>query len=157
MVGGSAFMFHLTNSLLKGPTTGGLLAQNGGQPNFMASMMGMMSQGMKGMNNQQPNQQQQRPNFPPPMETRGIRKEMRGPTIDGNLFNGTPLASNYPQPPPPMNNPTRQVYYDENPINDDDRFSIASSDDSSVSTVSLGSTVKTIKKNKVGGVELNIR
>ena len=155
---------------------GGLLAQNGnfgsnlssGQPNFMASMMGAMSQGMKEMGrppNQQQNQQAQQ-NFPPPAETRGIRKEMRGPTIDSNLFNGTPLASNYPVPPPPMARQQPQpVYYDENPINDDDRFSIASSSDgSSVSTVSLGSTVKTLnikggnKKGKGGGgLELNIK
>ena len=57
------------------------------------------------------------------------------------------------------------MYYDENPINDDDRFSIASSSDgSSISTVSLGSTVKTLnigsggkKKGKAGGLELNIK
>ena len=166
MVGGSAFMFHLTNSLLKSPAMGGLLAQNGNpgqQQNFMASMMGAMSQGMKEMS-RPPNQQQ--PNFPPPMETRGIRKEMRGPTIDASLFNGTPLANNYPAPPPPQPQMRPQpMYYDENPINDDDRFSIASSSDgSSISSVSLGSTVKTLniggggkKKGKSGGLELNIK
>jgi hypothetical protein len=169
MVGGSAFMFHLTNSLLKSPAMGGLLAQNGNpgqQQNFMASMMGAMSQGMKEMG-RPPNQQnaQQRPNFPPPVETRGIRKEMRGPSIDASLFNGTPLASNYPSPPPQFRQqpPQQPIYYDENPINDEDRFSIASSDDSSISTVSLGSTVKTLnvgnkkQKGKTGGVELNIK
>jgi hypothetical protein len=135
-------------------------------------MMGAMNQGMKEMSippGAQQNQQNQQ-NFPPPMETRGIRKEMRGPNIDPRLFNNTPLASNYPAPPPPMTRngvpppPPRPVYYDENPINDDDRFSIASSDDSSVSTVSLGSTVKTLnvgmgkKKNaRNGGLELNIK
>jgi len=173
MVGGSAFMFHLTNSLLKSPVMNTLLAQNGnfgqqGSPNFMASMMGAMSQGMKEMNKPQ---QPQQP--PPPMETRGIRKEMRGPTIDQNLFGGTPLATNYPAPPsfntpPQVPNPNFQragiqQFYEENPINDDDRFSIASSDDSSISSVSLGSTVKTLninskKKGKGGiGLELNIK
>ena len=173
MLGGSAFMFHLTNSLLKSPAMNTIIAQNGnfGQqnsPNFMASMMGAMSQGMKEMNKPpQPNLfQPQQNSFPPPMETRGIRKEMRGPTIDNNLFNGTPLASNYPKPPqqqqfqPPQ---FQSNYFEENPINDDDRFSIASSD-SSVSTVSLGSTVKTLnigsskkRQAKGGGLELNIK
>ena len=57
-------------------------------------------------------------------------------------------------------NPTKS--YEENPINDDDRFSVIS-DDSSISTVSLGSTVKTIKTfkgkgaNGKGGLELNIK
>jgi hypothetical protein len=100
---------------------------------------------------------------------------MRGPNLDQNLFNGTPLASNYPQPPIPppnafsmnpqqnYNGPQNGAYYEENPINDDDRYSIASSESASdISTVSLGSTVKTIKatgkKGKGGGgFELNIR
>ena len=168
MLGGSAFMFHLTNSLLKGPTMSNLVGQN--NPNFMAGMMGALSQGMKDMNKMGPQQQQQQqqgpPKMPPPMETRGIRKEMRGPNLDQNLFNGTPLASNYPQPPmPPMPPPpvfrNQRQFYDENPINDSDRFSIASSDDSdSASDVSLGSTIKTIKTTKKsgkGGFELNIK
>uniref|UniRef100_A0A6C0B0Y6 Uncharacterized protein n=1 Tax=viral metagenome TaxID=1070528 RepID=A0A6C0B0Y6_9ZZZZ len=195
MLGGSAFMFHLTNSLLKGPTMSNLVGQN--NPNFMAGMMGALSQGMKDMNKMGPQGMQQPmnqgpPKMPPPMETRGVRKEMRGPNLDQNLFNGTPLASNYPQPPMPppnafsmktpmpqqgyntpqnynspqsgaYNSPQSGAYYEENPINDDDRFSIASSESASdVSTVSLGSTVKTIKatgkKGKGGGgFELNIR
>jgi hypothetical protein len=181
-LGGSAFMFHLTNSLLKSPAMGNVVAQN--NPNFMASMMGAMSQGMKEMGKPpgpqgmfQP-QQQGPPKFPAPMETRGIRKEMRGPSLDPNLFSGTPLASNYPAPPGQQNFTMKnqvnaqqnsyvdqRSYYEENPINDDDRFSIASSDDSSISTVSLGSTVKTLnigskkggKKGKNGGLELNIK
>lgn len=173
MVGGSAFMFHLTNTLLKGPALGSLLAQNGnfgqptgpGQQNFMASMMGAMNQGMKEMSKPPAPQ-----GMPPPMETRGMRKEMRGPTLDQNLFNGTPLGSNYPAPPGQAQGFTgvqqrqQKVYYDENPINDDDRYSIASSsDDSSISTVSLGSTVRTLKvpqkkgRNVKGGLELNIK
>jgi hypothetical protein len=163
-LGGSAFMFHLTNSLLKSPMmeSMGPIAQN--NPNFMANMMGAMSQGMKEMNKppnfkpQQPQQQQQpaQQPFPQPMETRGIRKEMRGPSLDPNLFNGTPLATNYPQPPPPM-------YYEQNPIEEDDRFSVASSD-SSLSSISVQSHVKSFKINqnrnrkntKSGGLELNI-
>ena len=175
MVGGSAFMFHLTNSLLKGPMMGNILAQNVNfgnntqSPNFMASMMGAMNEGMKEMNkppHQQQQNQQQKPNFPPPMETRGIRKEMRGPTLDSNLFNGTPLATNYPNPPSNHAMPPPQPrYYEDNPINDDDRFSLAS-DDSSVSSVSVESTRKTLtinaskgfsKKKGTGGLELNIK
>jgi len=181
MLGGSAFMFHLTNSLLKGPAISNLVAQN--NPNFMASMMGAMSQGMKESARPPPPQGMNKPggqpNFPPPMETRGMRKEMRGPTLDQNLFNGTPLASNYPQPPmppnfsmnggqqrggPPQNFQQSGSYYEDNPINDDDRFSVASSDSSDVSSVSLGSTIKRVnikkgggKKGSGGGFELNIK
>ena len=174
MLGGSAFMFHLTNSLLKSPAMGNILntnfSQGQGNQNFMANMMGAMSQGMKEMNKPPGTSQQQQPSgMIPSMETRGIRKEMRGPSLDPNLFHGTPLASNYPSPPPPMNfnqQPPprfqRENYYEDNPIRDDDRFSIASSDDSDISSVSLGSTVKTLnlggkKKVTKKGVELNIR
>lgn len=173
MLGGSAFMFHLTNSLLKSPAMGNIINSNFGQgqgnQNFMANMMGAMSQGMKEMNKPPGMAQQQPSGMTPPMETRGIRKEMRGPSLDPNLFHGTPLASNYPSPPPPMNfqqQPPprfqREHYYDDNPIRDDDRFSIASSDDSDISSVSMGSTVKTLniggkKKVTKKGVELNIR
>ena len=175
-LGGSAFMFHLTNTLLKGPGMNGMLAQN--NPNFMANMMGAMSQGMKEMNRaptgagmaqmyQQQNQQQNQQNFPKPVETRSQRQEMRGPNIDPGLFNGTPLATNHPsnvmQPRP------QTSVYDNQPIEEDDRFSIASSD-SSLS--SLGTHKKVTVKRAVpikrgarggkqnggggGGLELNI-
>jgi hypothetical protein len=181
-LGGSAFMFHLTNSLLKGPGIGammsnmmgggnkeGVVAQN--NPNFMASMMGAMSQGMKEMSRPpsfKPTVQQN--SFPAPMETRGIRKEMQSQNIDPGLFNNTPLATNYPSRPiQPMANPNMQfkppqvVYYNESVNDDDDRYSIASSD-SSLSSVSIGSTIKTVsvrkaapgKKGKNVGLELNI-
>ena len=165
MLGGSAFMYHLTNTLLRGPTMPGLVAQN--NPNFMASVMGAMSQGMKEMNKppnlsgmyEQHRQQQQQHTFPKPVETRGARQEMRGPTIDHNLFNGTPLASNHPDAHnfhKPEIIPTKLPVYDNSPIDDDDRFSIASSD----SSLSTQSTVKNVivKKNgkKSGGLELNI-
>ena len=146
-LGGSAFMFHLTNSLLKSPSMGSVIAQN--NPNFLQSMMGAMNDGMKEMN--KPPNFKQNPYIPqgPPkaMDTRGDRKEMRGPSIDTNLFSGTPLASNYPQAPLP------QEYVNYNPIDEDDRFSVASSD-SSLSSVS----VKKINTKKGSqGVELNIK
>ena len=168
-LGGSAFMFHLTNSLLKSPMMDFTqVAQN--NPNFMASMMGAMNQGMK--------EAAKPPNFkngnvptnapPPPMETRGIRKEMRGPNMDPNLFNGTPLATNhpsqvnnFPKPPGPVKYPTGPMnmndsdirdYYN-NPHDDDDRFSIASSD-SSLYSNPQPKVIRSVKKGK--GLELNI-
>ena len=177
-LGGSAFMFHLTNSLLKGPSMEAVAQNN---PNFLSSMMSAMNQGMKEAA-KPPNfkgpggfqQPQQQAGMPPPMETRGMRKEMRGPSMDPNLFNGTPLATNHPNqvnvlPKPPIpstygNGPINMSqadirrFYEDNPIDEDDRFSIASSTDSSMSSYN----VKTIKrqappkKGKNGGLELNI-
>ena len=162
-LGGSAFMFHLTNSLLKSPSMGQVntIAQN--NPNFLQSMMGMMNQGMKDMSQHQPNKVPVQSNFPKPMETRGIRKEMNGPSIDPGLFSGTTLpakfapgsgpVNNFPQPPPPVE--YRQEFYG-NPIEEDDRFSVASSD-SSLSSVSVKKiNIKKGKGKNQGGFELNI-
>ena len=161
-LGGSAFMFHLTNSLLKSPSMAQVntIAQN--NPNFLQSMMGMMNQGMKDMSQQQPNKAPIQSNFPKPMETRGVRKEMNGPSIDPGLFSGTTLpakfapgsgpVNNYPQPPPP---PEYQEFYGR-PIEEDDRFSVASSD-SSLSSVSVKKiNIKKGKGKNQGGFELNI-
>jgi hypothetical protein len=153
-LGGSAFMFHLTNSLLKGPNLSNVMAQN--NPNFMQNMMGAMSQGMKEMN-KPPNfqKQPQGQQFPTPVETRGIRKEMRGPNMDPNLFHNTPLASNYPKPPGLADYSNFNQRFEENPIEDDDRVSVVSTD-SSVSSISVSSVKKVqLKKNK--GFELNIK
>uniref|UniRef100_A0A6C0I7S9 Uncharacterized protein n=1 Tax=viral metagenome TaxID=1070528 RepID=A0A6C0I7S9_9ZZZZ len=151
-LGGSAFMFHLTNSLLKSPMMGSVntVAQN--NPNFMQSMMGMMSQGMKEMSNPKNVVQS---NFPKPVETRGVRKEMNGPSIDPNLFAGTSLQTKgdlgnvvqYPKPPEPV-----QMFNQQ--IDDDDRFSIASSDSSLSSVVSVKKI--NVKGSKKQGLELNI-
>jgi len=95
---------------------------------------------------------------PKPVETRGIRKEMKGPSIDGNLFAGTPLMSNYPKPPAPVeyNNQYPTI---NDPINEDDRFSVASSDSSlsSVSVKKINIQGKKGKNVKSGGFELNIK
>ena len=199
MLGGSAFMFHLTNTLLKGPGLmgggAGMVAQN--NPNFMASMMGAMSQGLKeatkppsGPQMAQMFQQQQQPvpqgtadirshmnqrqtTFPKPMETRAMgRQEMKGPSIDQNLFNGTPLASNqnFQQVIPPMSVPQLAQplaqpppgYFDD--INEEDRYSVASSDSSLTSmnsenfskNVSIKKVSKKVKGKKSDGFELNI-
>ena len=60
----------------------------------------------------------------------------------------------YSQGPMNMNNHDIRKYYDENPIDDDDRFSMASSD-SSFSSVSV-KNVKIKQKGKNNGLELNI-
>jgi len=165
-LGGSAFMFHLTNSLLKSPSMGPIntVAQN--NPNFLQSMMGMMSQGMKDMGQQQPvtgrSNVPLQSNFPKPVETRGLRKEMRGPNIDPNLFSGTSLpekysptglgtANQYPQPPQV---PDYQEFYGKQ-IEEEDRFSVASSD-SSLSSVSVKRVNISKKGSSKGGLELNI-
>jgi len=158
-LGGSAFMFHLTNTLLKGPGMGDLLAQN--NPNFMASMMGAMSQGMKdqkpptGQNMAQMYQQKQQESFPKPMDTRTGRQEMQGPRIDRDLFNGTPLATNHPSN---IQQSSMPVYQQSSAIQEDDRYSIASSD-SSLSSIESVKNVKVVKKRgkgSGGGLELNI-
>jgi hypothetical protein len=166
-LGGSAFMFHLTNSLLKTPTFEGITKIGENVPNkgnFMAGMMGAMSQGMKEMNNQRtpfpevytPSPQQ---GIPKSVDTRGPRKEMKGPSIDASLFGN---VNNYPMPPGPV----------DYPLPDDDRFSVASSSDSSEDTyynnknnkvlISSNQNTKneTIPKKIIGkskgGIELNI-
>ena len=178
-LGGSAFMFHLTNSLLKGPAVNPIAQNN---PNFLSGMMSAMNQGMKEAAkppnfkdpfNGQPSAQSTQ-GVPPPMETRGVRREMRGPNMDPSLFNGTPLATNHPnqinilpKPPGPMMYPNGpngmsqsdiRNYYEDNPIDEDDRFSIASSSDSSISSIRQTKTItkKVTKNNKNGGLELNI-
>jgi hypothetical protein len=124
-------------------------------PNFMQSMMGALNSSMNQMNQvkstNQINQMNQPQGPPKPVETRGIRKEMKGPNIDNNLFNGTPLMSNYPKPPEPVD------FFNSNVNqNEDDRFSVASSD-SSLSSISMDKKIKNNKKaTKGGGFELNI-
>ena len=160
-LGGSAFMFHLTNSLLRGGSMninvpGGSGGPGPINPNIMQSMMGALNNSMNQMNQvkstNQINQMNQQQGPPKPMETRGIRKEMKGPNIDNNLFNGTPLMSNYPKPPEPVD------FFGPNVTqsNEDDRFSVASSD-SSLSSISMDKKIKNNRKvTKGGGFELNI-
>ena len=170
-LGGSAFMFHLTNVMFKSPSLSGPgnpVAQN--NPNFMASMMQTMSQAMKQANKPPSFAPQQQSSFPAPMETRGQRKEMRGPSMDPNLFNGTPL-SNHPNqvnaaPPAPVwpnqgpimqnNAKSGRNYYEEDPIDEDDRFSMASDSSYASSESSVSVKKKKVFKSKKGGLELNI-
>ena len=133
-----------------------------------------MNQAMKQANKPPSFAQPQQNSFPAPMETRGQRKEMRGPSMDPNLFNGTPMASNHPNqvnatPPAPVwpnqgpqmynNGKSGRNYYEEDPIDEDDRFSLAS--DSSFASSESSISVKKVKvvgkkKGKKGGLELNI-
>jgi hypothetical protein len=130
-----------------------------------------MNQGMKDMNRPPTGPgmaqmfQQQQQNFPKPVETRTQRQEMRGPNIDPGLFNGTPLATNHPSNVPiqPQQVPYNNIY-NSPPIDEDDRFSIASSD-SSLSSLDTHKKV-TVKRaapakrggggKQNGGIELNI-
>jgi len=89
---------------------------------------------------------------PKTVDTRGPKKEMRGPSIDPSLFGS---VNNYPMPPGPI---------DFSNDYEDDRFSVASSD-SSMSVESIkrlnfppqnnqGVVKKRFGKSK--GLELNI-
>ena len=168
-LGGSAFMFHLTNTLLKSPFQVPNIPGNTGIPTFPPQniqnfqqqsgnsqdfIQAMLAQGMGNMSRSVP--QMTKP--PPPVETRGVRKEMRGPSIDTTLFAGTPLMSNYPKPPAPVEYSTDYPIL-ENPINEDDRFSVASSDSSLSSSVVSVKRVTTKKKGGKNntGFELNIK
>ena len=144
------------------------------------------NEGMKEMNKppnnpNNPNGQGFRTNgsgIQPPMETRGQRREMNGPSIDPGLFAGTPLMSNYPKPPAPQiytqkipanfsNNSMPVDYRVNSDYDEDDRFSLASSSDSSLTDDSYISNKKSFnirnqpKKGgrnvKSGGFELNIK
>lgn len=180
-LGGSAFMFHLTNTLLKSPSIpgipgmqGGAIAQN--NPNFMQSMLGSLSQSMKEMNKQPSttNGGSKPPQPPPPMETRTQRREMNGPSIDPGLFSGTPLMTNYPKPPNPQmyTQPTRNANpYEDSQYEDEDRFSIASSSELSMGSSDSDFSVEIPKSKKFSiqrkpnkfkkggnnGLELNIK
>jgi hypothetical protein len=167
-LGGSAFMFHLTNTMLKGPAMASISTIGQNNPNFMANMMSAMSQGMKASAQQpfaqQPMQQHRGP--PQAMETRATKSEMSGPRIDPSLFAGTSIANNYPSAPMPMGGVggTDIRNYRQR---DEDVYSIASSDTTDSSDSFSDSSSESskqakkvlIKRNtgkKQGGLELNI-
>jgi hypothetical protein len=91
---------------------------------------------------------------------------MKGPTIDPSLFVNTPMMSNYPRPPvvpgvpgPPrmpgfQGQPENMYGYEDN--NEEDRFSIASSDSSLSSASTVSVKKKVVKGRGNGGIELNI-
>jgi hypothetical protein len=167
-LGGSAFMFHLTNSLLRPPQFQMNNQQQSGGFNISNMLNTMARNSSQTMPQQQPMgfssrpAPQTRPGPPPPQETRNGRQEMKGPSIDPRLFSGTTL-NNYPMPPAPIDSYETAMdrRYNDQQFNDEDRFSVASTD-SSLSSLSDKPTrtvkVKAVKnaKSKGGGIELNI-
>jgi hypothetical protein len=94
MVGGSAMMFHLTNSMFKSqlPNMTNVMKQN---PEIMKNMMEAVS---KAQQSQPVNLNEQRP--PTPVDASG-RREMKGPGVDlSSLFGG------FMAPPTPANTRT---------------------------------------------------
>ena len=152
MLGGSAMMFHLTNSMFKQvmPNVNDVMKQN---PELMTNMMSAVQNTMANG--------QQAPATPP-----GERHEMRGPGVDiSSLMGGIMMP-----PGPPMNTsitppPKPQEYTPEIPDDDDDDISdiideIAANDDSPEEEVK-NVKVPSSTKGKRGGsrkkkVEINL-
>jgi hypothetical protein len=152
MLGGSAMMFHLTNSMFKQvmPNVNDVMKQN---PELMTSMMSAVQNTMANG--------QQAPATPP-----GERHEMRGPGVDiSSLMGGIMMP-----PGPPMNTsttppPKPQEYTPEIPDDDDDDISdiideIAANDESPEEEVK-NVKVPSSTKGKRGGsrkkkVEINL-
>lgn len=122
MLGGSAMMFHLTNSMFKSamPNMNDVMKQN---PDLVKSMMTAMSNGNKGAPSE------------PKYDASG-RKEMSGPGFDiSSLMNGIMMP-----PPPPMNTNTTAKL---TPVVESDDDTI--SDIISVSGESTGGEVKDVR------------
>jgi hypothetical protein len=104
MLGGSAMMFHLTNSMFKSaiPNMGDVLKQN---PDLVKNMMNAVKNTAQ--------QQQQNPQPPSDPTQRPMRREMRGPGLDisslmgGMMMPPNPVSSSLRTieefSPPPMN------------------------------------------------------
>ena len=92
MLGGSAMMFHLTNSMFKSvmPNVNDVMKQN---PDLMQNMMSAVQNTMTNQGG-----------AAPPPESSGGRHEMKGPGLDiSSLMGGIMMP-----PPPPMNTMTPQ-------------------------------------------------
>jgi len=113
MVGGSAMMFHLTNSMFKAamPSMSQVVSQN---PDLVKNMMDAVQRTQ--------NQQNQGPPQP------GLRRDMQGPGMDISALMGMM------GPPPPQNRPVapREIEHDMESVSD-----IVSVDDPSVRDVTL--------------------
>jgi hypothetical protein len=111
MLGGSAMMFHLTNSMFKAavPNVNDILKQN---PGLAASMVDAVK-------NSRPGGSGVPPPPAPPMDTGG-RREMQGPGLDlSSLMGGFGMG-----PPPPMTSRPEPVEVKDVP-RDDDNASIS--------------------------------
>lgn len=133
MLGGSAMMFHLTNSMFKAavPNVNDILKQN---PGLAASMVDAVKNSRPGGGAPPATMSE-----PPP----GGRREMQGPGLDlSSLMGGFGMG-----PPPPMTTRPEPVEVQEgggNNDNDDDRSvsDIVSTADSEVREVSTGGDPK---------------
>jgi hypothetical protein len=137
MVGGSAMMFHLTNSMFKAavPNVSQVMNQN---PELVRNMMDAVQRSQQ-QQQQQPSAMRAEPPAP------GIRREMRGPGMDFGSLMGMM------GPPPPAN--SRPVVRDDESVSD--IVSVdgggASGDVREVSVKASGKTrgAKRPKKNEV--------
>lgn len=128
MLGGSAMMFHLTNSMFKSaiPNMNDVIKQN---PNLVQNMMDAVKN-TQARNYQEPQDPTQRPTS----QSSGGRYEMQGPGLDiGSLMGGIMMP-----PAMPMN--TSQAKLD--PVIEDDNDSV--SDIVSVSGESTGGETKDV-------------
>lgn len=124
MLGGSAMMFHLTNSMFKAalPNMGDVLKQN---PGLVQNMMSAVQNTQVPENRSDPTER--------PVQSEG-RREMQGPGLDISQLMG---GINFP-PVPPMNTTPQKVEEEE----EDDLSDIIS-----VSGESTGGEVKEVKVN----------
>ena len=129
MVGGSAMMFHLTNSMFKAavPNVSHVMNQN---PELVRNMVDAV---------QRAQNQPQGPSGPPPAP--GLRREMRGPGLDFGSIMGMM------GPPPPSN--SRPVVRDDNESVSDIVSVDGGGGDVREVQVKKGRTSKKAKRNEV--------
>jgi hypothetical protein len=104
MLGGSAMMFHLTNSMFKSvmPNVNDVMKQN---PDLMQNMMSAVQNTMANQGG-----------AAPPPESSGGRHEMKGPGLDiSSLMGGIMMP-----PPPPMNTMAPQSRPQQPEMDDED-------------------------------------
>ena len=136
MLGGSAMMFHLTNSMFKSaiPNMSDVVKQN---PDLVKNMISAVQ-------NTQHNTSPSDPTERPPQIGSDGRPEMKGPGIDlSSLMGGIMMP-----PPPPLNTTSLQGEGRVENLDDDDNESI--SDIVSIAGESTGGEVKEVKIKKGG-------
>jgi len=146
MLGGSATMFHLTNSMFKAamPNMNDVIKQN---PDLVKSMMSAVQ-------NTQP-----RGAPPPPQETSsGGRREMQGPGMDiSSLMNGIMMP---PAPPmsttPPEPIPTIDQDDDDDALSDIVEVPDEAEEESDVKEVKVSTSTKGKRGRKKKSVEINL-
>lgn len=139
MLGGSAMMFHLTNSMFKAaiPNVNDVMKQN---PDLMQNMMSAVQNTMTRGGNAPPQPSGGAP--PPPAEPTNGRREMQGPGLDiSSLMGGISMP-----PVPPMNTMPQQTIQEEEEEFDED-------DDMSDIVSVTSSVTGDVKKVKVTGTK----